>query len=113
MGLKKKITKQNTAIFSVIGLFVLLLFITPISTCNIDKSDKINKQINKIDSQLVVKQKVIDSLTTVIIFQDSMIALKKEDIKLIKPRYDKKIQVITALPADSISLFITSRYKAN
>lgn len=108
-------TKQNIVLFSGIFLVIILILISSITTCNIDnkKIEKIDKEINKIDSQLVVKQKVIDSLTDVITFQDSMIALKKEDIKLIKPKYDRKIETITALPADSISLFITSRYKTN
>lgn len=108
-------SNQNIVLFSGIFLVLILILISSITTCNVDnrKIEKIDKEINKIDSQLVVKQKVIDSLTNVITFQDSMIALKKEDIKLIKPRYDKKIETITALPADSISLFLTNRYKAN
>lgn len=108
-------TKQNLVLLSGLLLVVILAFISSIATCNVDnkKIKKIDKQIDKIDSQIVIKEKVIDSLTVVINFKDSLIALKKEDIKLIKPKYDKKIQDITSLPSDSISLFLTNRYKAN
>lgn len=108
-------TKQNLVLLSGLLLVVILAFISSITTCNVDnkKIKKIDKQIDKIDSQIVIKEKVIDSLTVVINFKDSLIALKKEDVKLIKPKYDKKIQDITSLPSDSISLFLTNRYKAN
>lgn len=108
-------SKQNIVILSGILLVVILILISSITTCNIDnrKIEKIDKEIYKIDSIFLEKKKVIDSLTDVITFQDSIIALKKEDVKLIKPKYDKKIQAIAALPADSISLFLTNRYKTN
>lgn len=109
-------TNQRLVILSGALLFIVVFLVGYLILNPKEDRNEIKKEIELIvkKEQLVekVKQSKIekDSLLNTSNLTDTLIIQKKENTKLIKPKYDKKIKTITTSPADSISRFIIDRY---
>ena len=105
-------------LFGSIGVLILMLlvFIINIQTNKVEnkyleKELVIKLRIDSLNSEIVKTKLIIDSLSKLTAIQEKVIEKKKIEIQYIKPKYDEKINHLTSLPADSISKFITDRYK--
>lgn len=105
-------------LFGGIGVLVIMLLIMLINIQTNKVENKylereliIKLRLDSLNSEISKTRLVIDSLSKLTVIQEKVIENKKVTIQYIKPKYDEKINHLTSLPADSISKFLTDRYK--
>lgn len=103
-------------ILGVIIVIAILALLSSITTCNTDiksveKEAILKTKIEQLEKELKYSESIIDSLSKKIAQSDTEVVRKKENIKLIKPKYDKKIKSITTSSADTISSYVLNRYR--
>lgn len=110
-----KIVKYIPYLLGIIAVVLLaIFFVTKVINekdlkYEIEKADLCRK-IDNLDISLKLKDRRIDSLQFLISQKDKVIVNKINNLTVIRPKYDKKLNNILS-SSDALSKFLTDKYK--